>query len=42
MNFATLTGAVVAALGLGKTGIFSSDADQYLDAVKKLLNIQMK
>ncbi|MEB5687233.1 leucyl aminopeptidase family protein [Mammaliicoccus lentus] len=35
MNFATLTGAVVAALGLGKTGIFSSDADQYLDAVKE-------
>lgn len=35
MNFATLTGAVVAALGLGKTGIFSSDADQYLEAVKE-------
>lgn len=34
MNFATLTGAVVAALGLGKTGIFSSDADQYLESVK--------
>lgn len=34
MNFATLTGAVVAALGLGKTGIFSSDADRYLDEVK--------
>ncbi len=35
MNFATLTGAVVAALGLGKTGIFSSDADQYIDDVKQ-------
>lgn len=35
MNFATLTGAVVAALGFGKTGIFSSDADQYIDEVKK-------
>ncbi|SUM37230.1 cytosol aminopeptidase [Mammaliicoccus fleurettii] len=35
MNFATLTGAVVAALGLGKTGIFSSDADQYIEDVKK-------
>ncbi|QTN12578.1 leucyl aminopeptidase family protein [Mammaliicoccus vitulinus] len=35
MNFATLTGAVVAALGLGKTGIFSSDADRYIEDVKK-------
>ncbi|GGI38947.1 M17 family metallopeptidase [Mammaliicoccus stepanovicii] len=34
MNFATLTGAVVGALGLGKTGIFSSDGDAYIDAIK--------
>lgn len=34
MDFATLTGAVVAALGEGKTGVFSSDGDNYLDAIK--------
>lgn len=35
LNFATLTGAIVTALGLGKTGIFSSNAEQYIEDVKK-------